>query len=268
MLHKIKSPLPARALVTCLAAATILAGCDQSPENDEKGAIKSEKGVPDNHGDDPKLAAPDPASFKPRMFNVIYMKFGESKGDPKLTARHAFFRADGTNDDFGCAIEYLKKNDTTGDGCGILVDPDHGRIQTNFENLEYHEPARVYVFVDNTDVAFNPVTPLIFTSWGAFQDQYASPRPTPKDANKSFYGLKDDLTYDSRTVLYFENHWRNGSGNIITRKNEANYSLNFNLLACKEADRAGTCAFTEGNVIPIVVDPDTGNGSGRPPDNP
>lgn len=221
-------------------------------------------GVPDLHGDDP--TAPNNSSdFKPDYFAVLYMKFGEQ---PHLTARHAYFKAaapkDASKDDVGCAINLLKRftgNPVSGQNCGI-----QGNVRVDFVGFDFGKKMRIYAFVDNSNIAFNAITPISFTPFGAF-DKPGKIGKATKTKNKSFYNARV-ITFPnagSQMGLRVDNHLKDGNGDDPKPSDKVYHSINFNLLACK--GMVASCDFDDSKrVIPIVVDPDGGNmGGGSPP---
>ncbi|WP_298468078.1 hypothetical protein [uncultured Erythrobacter sp.] len=226
------------------------------------------EGVPDTQGRDPNLCSN--GKFAPKYFHVIYMKFGDPVSVAKLNARHAYFPASKSkdDDDVVCAIEFLRRNG--GEDCGAIEHPRLGKIRSHFDEIYYGSQQRVYVFVDNTDIAFNPTTPMVFTDWGAHDDQFRMPRPIKRHPNLSFGGAElGGLGNSSHEGLYYENYFKDEDGNDMasSNKGETSYSINFNLLMCEEPDPINkTCDIADPKkVIPIAVDPDSGNGRPRRP---
>jgi hypothetical protein len=142
-----------------------------------------------------------------------------------------------------------------------------GPIVRNFERFGFGGQQRLYVFVDNPNVQFNETMPVSFTPFGAF-DVPSKKGSETRHKNWSFYNAKVGSLGASGRGLIMHNYYRGKDGGLISKTdpdaNSASYSINFNLLVCR--DGRTTCDFSdEKQVIPIAIDPDTGNGWGSKP---
>lgn len=138
------------------------------------------------------------------------------------------------------------------------------------KNFHFSMPARIYVVLHNDGLEFNNVWPILFTRFGSKSlDQAEQDMWVEMAKNKSFYnagvGKVDGVNpYYRDRILYVENHYRDVNGcsmkpgekDSLPEKNPE-YSMNLNLKL--------RIAGAEGYMLPIVFDPDTGNGSGAPP---
>lgn len=215
-------------------------------------------------------------TFKPQFTQVIYMKFGENENEPSFTARHAYFRYGDPRASVACAIAYLAKGEASpgnGKDCRAFNNNRWGKIRRNFENLGYGSQQQIYVYVDNPNVSFNETAPITFTPWTAHQDQYNSNHIPPDELmnpNFSFGGAQVKRIPGTKYIgLYFENYFKNNIGGQIEPNDKTyyKYSINFNLLMCKNPDAVTkTCNFSDPSAtIGIAIDPDTGNGRPRRP---
>ena len=98
-----------------------------------------------------------------------------------------------------------------------------------------------------------------FTSLLSQQDQVeidynAIAQPNNSFLNaKLFQTLSDQL--ENRKLLVIENWYTDLNGNPITGNPKLRYSMNINLLIATDNDKW----------IPLIIDPDTGNGMGNNP---
>lgn len=220
------------------------------------------KGVPDTYGQDPKPPS-NIAAFKPKFFTVIYLKFRDQGESGSLfIAKHAYFKTAGDLDKLECAITYLRTDGSSINDCGLFK---KNGIRYNFDQLDFGAPQRIYAFIDNQDVQFRENIPISFTPFGPFDDPYSG-GPRTRNENKSFDNAKVQKLGDSQSVgLYVENHFKDIDGNPMklgSRKTK--YSINFNVVVCRKT--GVTCNFhNPKEVIPIAIDPDTGNGWGNEP---
>ncbi len=231
--------------------------------------------------------------FNPKFFAVIYLKFKKSsKGE--FIARHAYFHinsniktdkaGDNTKgksppvalDNLKCAVKFLKKNKPDREMCGVFT-PKKGSkyksIRYGFEGLKFGSKQKIYIVIDNANIKFNDDTPLSFTPFGAFDDPYNLHPCIPNNScdvnsgvkapNLSFFNARPS-NIDGIQGLYVENYFYNWDGKPMTENDkDVDYSINFNLFICK--DKVINCTFQRDEVIPIIIDPDTGNGWGNNP---
>jgi hypothetical protein len=262
-----------------------LFGCTEPAVEDgdiaEPGAeMAAIPGVPDLYGDSPDMKGADVErargmKFEPEYYAVAYLQFQQNGG---LIAKHAYFPGVGTTAKVECAIEFLISEPKEGDWdplCRPYLNPE-GRIDSkppkptagpivkNFQGFGFGSQQTLYVFVDNPNVQFNELTPVSFTPYGAF-DAPGKAGSIRRHKNYSFYDARVDLLGSGRRGLIMNNYNRGPDGGDITSDaNSATYSINFNLLVCR--DRRATCTFTDPEqVIPLAIDPDTGNGWGSKP---
>jgi len=227
------------------------------------------KGLPQLYGDDPKMGQ---VSGNVRFYKVLYLKFGSTAtGEPNLTIRHASFDTSQQADNLAGAIAVLRR------GSAQAGEPTpKGRIFTDFDGFKFRSPQRVYIVIDNKNVGFQNETPISFTPYGA-NEAVAKPDHSAaaysRDPNYSFYNLKPvavTVGTESLRVISFENLFRDRQGTNIPENPHGNsveksvYSLNINLNICKFT--MPNCNLNDRNqVVPMVIDPDTGNGLGAPP---
>jgi hypothetical protein len=240
--------------------------------------VFSTQGNMPDYGDSPLDPRPNSSVFSPQYFLVVYLKF---EGD-HMIARHAYFAGKQPNQStLDSAINKLRLNSpgTPGDG---LPQPTGGVIRQNFEDFDFGKQIEIYSVVDNARATFNAINPITFTPYGAHD---VPKGPATRDKNKSFYGANTTrLTADGKKILYLENVFRDKNGADIQDDSSnpvgnggsastlkiarpplaSKYSMNFNLLMCKQT--ATPCDFASpAHLIPLVIDPDTGNGKGLPP---
>lgn len=225
-------------------------------------AVQGSKGLPARYGDIPGNDNPaNGGVFNPQHYAVVYMKFGSKKDDPELptlTARHAYFSGDGSKALVDCAITVLRDPTATPPpNCQPV-----GQIREGLQSVEFGKPLRIFAFVDNTNVQFNERNPVSFAPFGAFETPDDNPSSYTRQPNESFYNADVTLIGTTAKGLYIENHFQ-GSGHSPIGNTPLKYAMNFNLLFCASI---ASCDFDDkSQVIPIAIDPDTGNGLGYPP---
>jgi hypothetical protein len=269
------SPRIAVAGAGLLAVATAcLIGCDQSTgaaiaETEER---TGQSWLYGEHPKNPRPTATDrpQVDFRPKYYAVVYLQFDNGA---RLTARHAYFPVvQGKPDNVVCGLGYLRSFDTSPDpkpDCEPFTDAANRpkAVAENFDDFTFGSQQRLYVFVDNTNVKFNGIMPVSFTPFGAF-DEPDVPGTEPKDPNLSFYNAKLGDFGPYRGVLTLDNYYRGeGDEDILDTPPytySAEYSINFNLVTCRNS--VAQCdASDPKQVIPLVIDPDTGNGKGSHP---
>ena len=264
IIHKYRRTL---SVSMVLAAALAVSACEKGPEGVAGGGGGANAAVVP-YGDNPASAGPE-KTFAPNFFTVIYTKFGD--GGSPLTARQAYFNVSDGQDDVQCAIEYLRSDGRAEKDCGLFTPtPESGlpAIRRDFDDFLFGSRQRVYVFVDNENIAFNAKNPLTFQPFGAFDNPFDAKSPT-RDANRTFYSAAVGPLGNSKSEgLYLENFFRNADGEPFKDGDKAtNYYLTFNLLFCRGGKPS--CDFTDPKqVIPVLIDPDTGNGQGQEPYDP
>lgn len=221
-------------------------------------------------------------SFKPKYVAVVYMKFNQKAAG--FTARHAYFKYDNdasnNQNNLLCAIDRLRKNGR-GNACRFYKPVSGGPqvyVRDNFENFNFGSQQEIYVIIDNENIQFNEKIPMNFTPYGAYD--YPYPTTPTKHDNKSIFDAKVIKIKEKRKItqaLYYKNYFLDDDGTLINSKNRkyTEYSINFNLLVCKnklqqqqqqQQQQGANCAFDDpSQVIPIAIDPDTGNGWGNEP---
>lgn len=253
-------------------AASAQASDDQAEAAPQIGVFA---GLPPLYGDSPEKKGVDLGlNFNPTYYSVVYLKFQPNAG---LTAKHAYFLISGGTDNVDCAIEYLisEREDVR---CQPYPKPEGyvgpnapppkntGPIVRNLDGFAFGSQQRIYIFVDNTNVQFSENTPVSFTPYGANDDVDKMVGVTRHD-NWSFYDATFISLASGRHVLTMNNYCRGKDKKEIPawpNANSAHYAVNFNLRMCR--DGIGACDFTNpDHVIPLVIDPDTGNGWGSRP---
>jgi hypothetical protein len=222
-------------------------------------AVESSRGLPPRYGDIPGNGNPaNNGIYNPKHYAVVYMQFGTKPGDPALTARHAYFKGNGSKSEVDCAISVLRNSAAPQPAnCQTI-----GEIRQGLQSVEFGKPLRIFAFVDNSNIQFNKRTPVSFAPFGAFETPDDDPTSYTRQPNESFYNADVTLIGTATKGLYIENHFQ-GTNHGPVGNSPLKYAINFNLLICANAI---SCDFDDkSQVIPMAIDPDTGNGLGYPP---
>jgi len=227
------------------------------------------KGVPAAYGDDPRTGPPiTPAPvFSPTFSKVVYLKFDKKNGAPSLDVKHAYFkRAQLSDREIKCALKDIK---TGSNNCRLVVyenSPGNRFIPDNFDNFNAAQQQRVYVVINGSpSIGFYKKNPISFTPFGAFDDPWGT-APYTKNENHSFYNADvRDFDNGKDNLLYYENYFSDENG-PLPEGSKKEYSLNFNIRMCGK--ESASCDLQNPNLaVPMVIDPDTGNGWGNEPSN-
>jgi hypothetical protein len=245
-----------------------------------------------------------PVPFKPAGICVVYIRFEKPKkpngevGNPEagfLTVRHAYWPIDPkwSSEDAG-AEELAKVGALIAEARRLKKDqwtqqtgsPKNQRREFDFENFGFKAQHRVYFFVDNSDIAFDKRTLFVeangdtkikanlirFTKYLSRDRRAAQTNPAylryePADPNYAFWNARTkSIDGGTDNLLVVDNYQTklddNNAGKLVPIEADKElklYSMNIHLLA-KSLDQAGNVLH-----IPLILDPDTGNGSGNDP---
>ncbi|MET1112880.1 MAG: hypothetical protein ABWX67_15290 [Allosphingosinicella sp.] len=244
-----------------------------------------------NHGGNPT----DPhhpsssidAAFDPKYIMLLYMDTEDSFGAIQDTLRVRAVRVQFRSVKYGNPAANTWENNQQqiaevinqlNAGGMPTPAPQSVYVKQGLTDFDFNQPHHVVIYIQNKDVHYNPVYPI----W--FRDILVEPGPDGKpqkaDKNWSFFAAavkipmvagKPAITGNfSKHLIYVKNFYRvKGLGpyysNISTRQS---YALQINALV-RLTDTAGNDADTSGkasaNILPITIDPDTGNmGGGEP----
>lgn len=231
-----------------------------------------------NHGDNPNLRGETKfPNTEFRYVTVTYVKLAASG----LIVRTAYWKTEDSSGkpwpegkvDKSVAV-FLKnrfpdKIDDVMEGVDKPL-PGKGGKAPFYEHLDdfrFSKRSRIYVFLDNDGhLYFDDLWPLIFSPYSAQKRKTPCQESwgKPLDENKSFYNARRKAIpgIPKDQLLYFENHLRDADGKSIPENwpdngVATNYSINFNIWM--------KMVWNKGDPVAIVIDPDTGNGSGAPP---
>ncbi len=245
----------------------------------------------------------DTPSFPAEVFSVIYMEFQNGNGHG-FNSRQVYFKQknnpdlDPSSKELKCAIDYVKNQSNQTRYCTPIKtqaknDPHpfakhrgepnsrpgstRGRgpyktVRNNFDGTLFGSPQRVYVVLGNNDVKFNSIIPISFTPFGAYDFEVGI--GTTRKKNTTIFNAKvyakntgpfNDSGYGG---LYFRNYFLDEAGSHMKKNKFTELSMNINLLLCTQINNCSLDSDTDkepGNIIPIAIDPDTGNGWGSKP---
>lgn len=225
-------------------------------------------GISEIYGEDPEKPKSTNADFQ--YYAVAYVKFQSGSNlseNPQTVARHGYFLVSNFSSspfDIDKAIDVVKNGfDPTNTSPEYKnYKPYKEKIYQNFAEFKFWNKQKLYVYLDNSNVSFNLNTPLSFTKFG-FRDNIAVGVPATKHPNYTFYNA---IVKNNDKLLVVDNLFLDESGSMFPKGSMkiTRLSINFNLLMCKST--SASCNYsTSGGVIPIVIDPDTGNGLGNRP---
>lgn len=136
-------------------------------------------------------------------------------------------------------------------GSGVLAD------EISFQKLGFRNQHDIYVFFESRDVGLIDGNILYFKK-KLSDGTDAKPNHAFKNArilNDDMIGPQSVVAKKGRMIL-IENHVKDSSGNSLSNKPQHRYSMNFVYLAPDPNNET---------VLPMIIDPDTGNGMGNNP---
>ena len=194
----------------------------------------------------PQGAGPD--AFAPRYLCLAYMKF-ESTG---IRARHAYFPMPATPPAFaGAEFSSVAAN---GQWATMPI-----RSEVNFENFTFGSQQLIVFHIDNNGAParFDPDNLVQFAEWGA----QGAKTPARRGARNNSFFNPEVKSWSAMNVLTLENWYVDDSGRPIVAPLQFYYTMNLHLLMpCSLAGRQDRAP-----ELPLVLDPDTGNGAGHEP---
>jgi hypothetical protein len=194
----------------------------------------------------PQGAGPD--AFAPRYLCLAYMKFGSAG----ILARHAYFPMP-ANPPALAGFEFS----SVAAGGRWATTPI--RSEVNFENFTFGSQQLIVFHIDpgGAPVRFDPDNFVQFAEWIG---QGPKTPATRKARNNSF--LNPEIrSWSGIDVLTLENWFVDDSGQPIAPPLEFSYAMNVHLrMRCRLAGADDTAP-----ELPLVLDPDTGNGAGNEP---
>jgi hypothetical protein len=241
-----------RNLIVLAGASTLATACkpignDSDPKPTTNGG--------QNFGDDP--SKPGPGALVADYYSLVIIRL---TNDLKIEASHGSFDTPSKGDEGKVRAAVLAQlNGLKLGGDVQSLSPLKDSSGYNFENWGFGSTRRVYVYIDNTTLTFEKNEPLTFKPVSSIRFTDPERAVTRKiSPNKSFFNAKSDDRFARGSLLYFENFYLDTVGKPIPPKtpNPIFYSLSFNLLLDTKSG---------GKPIPIMIDPDTGNGMGGPP---
>jgi hypothetical protein len=208
-----------------------------------------------NYGDDPSKPGPSPLSAD--YYSLVIIRITK---DLKFEASHGSFDTPSKTDEAKVRAAVLAQLNGLKPGGDVQsLNPLKDSSGYNFVNWGFGSTRRVYVYVDNATLKFEKNEPLSFKAVSSLRyidTEIARSRKI--SPNKSFFGAKSEDAFAKGSLLYFENYFLDDAGKPLPPKpaNPIYYSFNFNMLMAAQ---------NGAKPIPIVIDPDGGNGMGGPP---
>ncbi len=208
-----------------------------------------------NFGDDP--SKPGPNALLADYYSLVIIRISK---DLKFESSFGSFTTPSKGDEAVVRAAVLAQLTGLKPGGDVQsLGPLKDSSGYNFVNWGFGSTRRIYVYVDNTTLKFEKNEPLSFKSVSSLRYLDAEIARSRKiSPNKSFYGAKSEDRFAQGSLLYFENYFLDDAGKPLPPKpaKPIFYSFNFNLLM--ETQNGS-------KPIPIVIDPDGGNGMGGPP---
>jgi hypothetical protein len=278
-----------RNFVALAGAGVTLAACgkpNHSASADETSNLSrfSNKpfGPPPHHGIPTSKKRPVGAAtnlfFNPEYLSAIYLRFGRNGQDRKLLAYHGYEKipAGSTSSQIqNLAERILLEARQTSPGAWRRANnaaSNKWRREENLENFDFDSQNLMFVMVDHgiEDIKFddrptkgsNPPeyqNLVRFTSVLAQSDSNELDYDMAAQPNNSFLNARivpaADNALKNRKILVLENWYTDLNGTPISGKPKLRYSMNINLLIATDANKW----------LPMIIDPDTGNGMGNTP---
>lgn len=209
-------------------------------------------------------------SFDPKYLTIVYVKFREKNNQPAITIRHGYQSIDGVKSERKrqrIAEKLLLQAKRTA-RWERRNDLPNNRLRREIDFLDFNFDSQnlIYIYVDNENIEFDDrrnangkMQNLVrFTK---FTSEYLKPTVSNQEAepNNSFFNASILQTQSRKltgsSILRLENWYTDKYGRPVPCHSELLYSMNIHLMM--ETD--------DGQVIPIILDPDTGNGWGNEP---
>lgn len=254
-------------LETANAFKALEVGCTKVPKQPETIMIFGGSDLYGEPSDKPgkdQFNKPNDPTFAPQYVCLIYMKIDAAK----LIAKHAYYEIAGYNalPDEAQKTAWVRErmaSAPTGWKSEGLWQPVAGspNPRENFEGFNFGSQQILYFFIDNgTDVIFDRHNGIAFMPYGTKSGRPNHNHPVKPKANKNsaFFSAR----FIDANLLYLENWFTGENGKIISKKTDGSdyeeiMSMNIHLMMKSSLN---------GNIrIPIVIDPDTGNGTARKP---
>lgn len=243
-------------------AAIAISGCAKKMGNDSAADASSTSSV--IYGDAANKQTAPTEKFSAGHYMLVAMRF---TADGALHATHVKVRFTGAPNDGG-AVDKLA-NDAFSKLAGDpkaynwdlrklkLAGADAGGEDFAIDHFGFGRKHRIYMFISNDGAKFSKKSPVWFGQ--GFDEFFETKRKAKVSKNYAFYNAKllNGPNNKADKVLYLENFYSKEGGSPIG-DNDPNtyYDMNFNILLSGK---------NEGTTVPVIVDPDTGNGAGWNP---
>ncbi len=245
-------------------AVAMLSACD-------KKTALTNTGISPLHGWSTIEEKPDPLhtgiGFNPGWLCLVYLKWTGTSDDLGLVIRHVYVKASNGADEpksRAQAEEAFVIIKGISDADWLTPDSRFKRKEVGFTKFGFDSQQRIYMFIDNDNVQFNDKfnfkNLVRFSKLGP--NEQSEPTSYTREPNNSFFSVftKEASTVDlkKRKLLHIANWNVDENGKEIKKSNPKTYSMNVHLVM---KSGSGVSAIE----IPMILDPDTGNGSGWTP---
>jgi hypothetical protein len=251
-----------RNLIVLGGVSALVTACDRKPmggyDDDHDDEHGNALGNGSNYGDDP--SKPGPSKLSADYYSLVIIRINQ---DLKIESSYGSFDTPSKDDEAVVRAQVLKQLTGLAPGGDVQsLNPLADSAGYNFDHWGFASTRRVYVYVDNSTLTFEKNEPLTFKAVSSlrFTDpERAGSRKISK--NKSFFGAKSNDKFARGSLLYFENYYLDNDGKPIPPKtaDALYYAMNFHLNL--ESEKGG-------KPMPIIIDPDGGNGMNFPPPKP
>jgi hypothetical protein len=255
-----------RNLMAVAGATVAVAACGENAKQDNaKSPVVPTLGFPENYGKNPNKAKPGDASFNARYIGVIDIR---PSGGWKLDVNHAAFDCGEGADDakrLTKAIDALKGKRAFGKSRFKDLKDDllpFNRVRDGKDNydsanfdalLGFKSQNELFIFIEG-DVELTKNAYLSFSPLGADL--------TGRDENHAFFDAREivdaRLNSSRGRLISVKNYMTDKDGKLIGKDQPTvsqTYAMNIHF----------TVPGKGGKRIPIIIDPDTGNGAGNEP---
>ncbi|HEX8625599.1 MAG TPA: hypothetical protein VF782_11030 [Allosphingosinicella sp.] len=187
-------------------------------------------------------------TYDPQYASLVYVKFEGGR----LAVKHAHFAKTEVDTTAKIRQKFVAMR------TGAPADYYPNSLGENFDSWAFGSQSKIYIFIDNDSVRFDPENMVQFAKYSARMEGGSKPE---RAQNNTFLNpIIDTGIYPPYEVLVLENWYCDGQGRPIETENHEKYSMNIHLRM-----KVSTHDFPEGfDDVPLVLDPDTGNGGSEP----
>ncbi|MEE9434503.1 MAG: hypothetical protein V3V15_09720 [Sphingorhabdus sp.] len=240
-------------------------------------SLASEDGPGSDTGQNPAEPKPTSATseqvFVPKYLTAVYIRLRNKPTDPAILVRHGYKNIQSITDDKVRQemAEKLLKEAAGSTTWKRSNSPTQWRREEDFDIFNFDSPNLIFIIVDNEDLEFDErknngkKRNLVRFAEFLAEPNSATIQYKKAEDNHAFVNIDTIPTltvysdgaaghFPRKKLIRLENWFTSKGGSSLSNK-QLMYSMNIHLLATGNG----------GQKIPIVIDPDTGNGWGNNP---